>query len=78
MTLNIYKKEIAELDSRILKMALKDVSNWDIQGFLVDESKTPAKRKQDAIDDLKAQRTRLLANAGELALYGYTDNLGIG
>ena len=88
MNLQDYKKDIAELDKRISEITLKPVSNWDIdkhseikpfyQTMLGDDGMTAEERKDDAIKSLQHQRKTLLANAGELALYGETDNLGIG
>ena len=79
MTLNDYKKEIEMLDSRLTETILKPILNWDIKdGMFGSDGLAPEERKEKAIKSLQDLRKTAFANAGELALYGQTDNLGIG
>jgi hypothetical protein len=75
MTLDDYREQIEELKARLSKKVLMDESEF--KSVLFNDDKSPAERKAEQIQSLKDQINSALRNAGELALYGPTNNLGI-
>jgi hypothetical protein len=80
MTLDDYRVEIEQLRARLAKKILMDESEFEndkVLTFFDDGYKNGAERKAGQIQSLKNQIDSALKNAGELALYGPTNNLGI-
>ena len=79
MNLSDLKSEIEQLKAKRTELALKPISNFDIAKPLFRDGYASAQaRKRGQIDDINRLIDKRLQLAGELALYGEDDNLGIG
>ena len=79
--LESYKKEIEDLNRQLTAVSLADESQWSTSVFHLgagDWFLTPAERKEKDIERIQGMIQKSLACAGDLALFGETDNLAIG
>ena len=78
--LESYKKEIEDLNRQLTAVSLADESQWSTSVFHLggEVFLAPAQRKEKDIERIQGMIQKSLACAGDLALFGETDNLAIG